>query len=308
MNSTLPHLQPGSHSSHVVGISPGSPKSLVLGICRTSVRKIPRGFSLVEVAIAVFVITLLLGGILVPLTTQVERRKTEESYRILDQAREALIGYAAANGRFPCPASATSNGIEDFSGTGTPANGICDPTVTGANVYQGFLPAATLGFSPVDSNGYALDAWGLTQNRIRYAVSSVSVNSTANCTATAINRPFTTTSGMRSATMSCVAAATTLLYVCNSGTGVTGTNCNTAVTLASSVPVVVWSVGPNAATTGGTSVDELQNPNPTAGFSADRIFVSRTKSTGTSGEFDDIVNWIGTPSLFNRLIASGQLP
>ena len=34
---------------------------------------------------------------------------------------------------------------------------------------------------------------------------------------------------------------------------------------------------------GGASVDEAQNPNPVGG-SADRIFVSRTKSSGTSGE------------------------
>ena len=40
----------------------------------------------------------------------------------------------------------------------------------------GFLPAVTLGFSPVDSNGYAVDSWGSTQNRIRYAVSNANIN------------------------------------------------------------------------------------------------------------------------------------
>jgi type II secretory pathway pseudopilin PulG len=268
-----------------------------------------RGFTLVEIAVVIFIIVLLLGALFVPLQTQIESRNYETTQRILDQARDALIGYAVANGRFPCPASATSNGAEDFSGTNDATTGICDVTVTGANVYHGFLPAATLGLTPTDANGYALDAWGLSpQNRIRYAVSSVSVNSTANCTATAITRPFTKTDGMRSATMACVAAATNLLYVCNSGTGVTGTNCNTAVSLASSIPVVVWSVGPNAATTGGVSTDERQNPNPTAGFSADRIFVSKTKSDGTGGEFDDLVTWIGPPTIFNRMVAAGKLP
>lgn len=253
-------------------------------------------------AVAMFIITLLLGSILVPLQSQIESRNFENTQRILDQAREAIIGFAAANGRLPCPASATSNGAEHFfSPGGTAANGICHASVTFASTYVGFLPAATLGFTPVDASGYALDAWGLTQNRIRYAVSSVTVNG--------ITLPFTKTSGMRSAGMSNIASATTLLFVCNSGTGVVaGTNCGTAVTLTSNAPVVIWSVGPNATTTGGTSVDELQNPNPTPGFSADRIFVSRTKSGGASGEFDDIVSWIGPPSLFNRLIAAGQLP
>jgi len=267
-----------------------------------------RGFTLIEMAVAMFIIALLLGSILVPLQTQIESRNFENTQRILDQAREALIGFAAANGRFPCPASATSNGAEDFSVAGNAANGICDATVTGASVYHGFLPAATLGVTPVDANGYGLDAWERSpQNRIRYAVSNVTVN--------AITQPFTRANGMRSAGMSNIANATTLLYVCNSGTGgaamTAGTNCGTAATLTSNTPAVIWSVGPNAATTGGVSTDEQQNPNPDptiAGFSADRIFVSRTKSGGTSGEFDDIVTWLSPPALFNRLIAAGQLP
>jgi prepilin-type N-terminal cleavage/methylation domain-containing protein len=264
------------------------------------VRQIPRGFTLVEIAIALFIITILLGSILVPLTTQVESRNFDNTQRIVDQAREALLGYAAANGRFPCPASATSNGAEHFAGTGTPANGVCNAVLGGgANPWVGFLPAATLGFTPVDANGYAVDAWGLTQNRIRYAVASATVNG--------ITNPFTRTNGMRSATMALITSATTLLYVCNSGTGPNTTNCNTALTLASSVPVVVWSVGPNAATTGGASVDEAQNPNP-AGGSADRIFVSKARSTVAGSEFDDIVTWIGAPMVFNRLIAAGALP
>jgi len=258
--------------------------------------------------VALFIIALLLGSILVPLQSQVESRNYDQTQRILDQAREALIGYVAAYGYFPCPASAASNGLEAGANHAT-GFGTCGSL--GTNMYHGFLPAATLGFTPVDASGYAVDAWGSTldKNRIRYAVSNVSINSTANCTATAIVRPFTAANGMRSASMSCIAAATTLLYVCNSGAGVVaGTDCGTAVALTKNALVVIWSVGPNAATTGGTSVDELQNPNPTAGYSGDRIFVSRTKSGGTSGEFDDIVTWIAPPTLFNRLIAAGQLP
>jgi prepilin-type N-terminal cleavage/methylation domain-containing protein len=255
---------------------------------------VSKGFSLIELAVVMFVVALLLGSIFVPLRMQVESRNYETTQRILDQAREALIGFAAANGRLPCPASATSNGAEHFfSPGGTAANGICHTSVTFTSVYVGFLPAATLGFTPVDASGYAVDAWGLTQNRIRYAVSSQTINS--------ITLPFTKTSGMRSAGMSNIASATTLLYVCNSGTGVTGTNCNTAGTLASSVPIVIWSLGPNAAS-GGTSTDEAEN------LDNDRIFVSRTQSSATGDEFDDIVTWIGAPTLFSRLIAAGQLP
>jgi len=267
-------------------------------MCRTPTE---RGFSLIELAVVLFIIALLLGSILVPLQTQVESRNYDQTQRILDQAREALIGYAAAYGYFPCPAF-TNNGLEAV-GTNHAAATTCPATVWGGTTtYIGFLPAATLSFTPVDANGYALDAWGLSpQNRIRYAV-------VGNLTVNGIAQPFTRVNGMRNAGMANLAAAA-LLYVCNSGTGVVvGTNCGTAGTLTSNAAVVIWSVGPNAATTGGTSVDEKQNPNPTAGFSADRIFVSKTKSEGTSGEFDDIVTWIGAPTLFSRLIAAGQLP
>lgn len=289
--------------SILAGPPSGSSESPALGIRRAGARRIPRGFTLVEIAIAVFIITILLGSILVPLTTQVENRNTDNTQRVLEQAREALLGYAAANGRFPCPASTTSNGAETFAATGNAGNGVCNPAVTGASTWIGFLPAATLGFTPVDANGYAVDSWGLAQNRIRYAVSNWNSNT------------FTKSAGMKAAGMSGITGAL-LLYVCSSGTGViAGTNCGpqppvppNAVLLTSNAPVVIWSVGPNAAT-GGGSVHEAQNPNPNGG-SADRIFVSRPKAAAgaAGGEFDDIVTWVGTPSLFNRLIAAGQLP
>jgi prepilin-type N-terminal cleavage/methylation domain-containing protein len=317
MNLTLPLLQHGSTRSYLAGISPGSPKSLVSGICRARVRQIPRGFTLVEIAIAIFIITLLLGSILVPLTTQVESRNYDATQRILDQARDSLLGYAAASGRFPCPASATSNGAElFFSPGGSAANGICHTSVTGAagtNVYAGFLPAATLGFTPTDANGYALDAWGLTQNRIRYAVSYQTVNGIAR-PFTALPNPPTNTLGMRAAGMSNILGAG-LLNVCNTATGSNSTSCAAGTTLTSNAIVVIWSVGPNAATginpaTGlYVSADELENTEAPLVFTgADRVFVMRPKSSVTASEFDDIVTWISPPMLFNRLIASGQLP
>lgn len=255
------------------------------------------GFTLIEMAVAIFVLALLLGSIVVPLTTQVEQRKASDTRKILDEARDALIGFAAANGRLPCPASATSNGSESFAGGGSAANGNCSTTPPPGG-FHGFLPAVTLGLTPTDSQGYAVDGWGLGQNRIRYAVSNQTVNG--------ITNPLTRASGMASAGLSNLAAAQ-FLYVCNSGTGVTpGSNCGTAVTLASNAMAVLYSVGPNAST-GGTSAHEAENPNPSGG-SADRIFVNRDRSDVAGSEFDDIVTWIGTSPLFNRMIAAGQLP
>jgi prepilin-type N-terminal cleavage/methylation domain-containing protein len=267
-----------------------------------------RGFTLIEMAVALFVIALLLGSLMVPLTTQVESRNYSETQRILAQAREALIGYAAANGRFPCPASSTSNGAETFATfpvAGTAANGVCNASVTLAtDVYSGFLPAVTLGFAPVDANGYALDAWGLTQNRIRYAVSRTTLHNGS----TTVTNPFTRTGGMRSVTMyytytpqNPLGTSVYLLHICNTASASTTDCTNAAARLALNVPVVVWSLGANAAT-GGTSTDEAEN------IDNDRIFVSRPPSGGTSGVFDDILTWIASPALFNRMIAAGQLP
>jgi type II secretory pathway pseudopilin PulG len=251
-----------------------------------------QGFTLIELAVALFILMLLLGSIIVPLTTQVEQRKISDSRKVLDDARDALLGFAAANGRLPCPASAASNGAESFAAGGSAANGNC------SNFFDGFLPAAALGLSPTDTQGYALDGWGLAQNRIRYAVSNQTVNG--------ITNPLTRSSGMSAAGLSNLAAAQ-FLYVCNSGIGVNaGTNCGTAVALSSNAMAVIYSVGANAPT-GGTSTHEAENPNPNGG-SADRIFVSRDWSNEAVSDFDDLVTWIGTSPLFNRLIAAGQLP
>ena len=62
-----------------------------------------QGFSVIELAVAVLILTLLLGSILVPLATQVEQRKVSDTRKALDEIREALIGFAIINGRLPCP-------------------------------------------------------------------------------------------------------------------------------------------------------------------------------------------------------------
>ena len=252
-----------------------------------------RGFSLIEMAVALFVITLLLGSILVPLQTQVERSKYDETRRILEQAREALLGYVAANGYFPCPADGASNG-QEAAGFDHSASGSC-PNSGSNNTYHGFLPAATLGFTPTDANGYAIDGWALTQNRIRYAVSSRQIGG--------VNRMFVSQNGMSTAGMATILNDTNLLKVCSSGIGASGTNCGGgAVEIARNVPVVIWSLGPNAATSGGSAPHEDKN------LIQNRVFVTRERSNVAGAEYDDIVVWISLPVLFNRLIVAGQLP
>lgn len=106
------------------------------------------GFSFIELAVALFIMTMLLGSILVPLATQVEQRQNAETLRILEEARDALLGHAIANSRLPCP-DTDGDGLENTGGT-----------CTGGSIAHGVLPWQTLGLA-------ASDAWG---NRIRYAV------------------------------------------------------------------------------------------------------------------------------------------
>jgi prepilin-type N-terminal cleavage/methylation domain-containing protein len=259
------------------------------------------GFTLIELAIGIVVIAMLLGGILVPLRTQVETRKIDETQRMLAQAREAVLGYAVANGYFPCPADNASNGAEalppDPPGPAPhdSGNGICAAsTGDGTAGYHGFLPARALGFAPVDDLGYGVDAWGLTSNRIRYSV--YSDNST-------IGKALVRSGGMAALGIPVLGGAT-LFNACLSGSGVGAADCGAGVppaqvTLATNAAVVIWSVGPRSAA---ASVHETENSTD------NRVFVSRTRSDVVGSEFDDIVTWIPMTLVISRMVAGGQLP
>jgi len=147
------------------------------------------GFTLLEVMVVMLVMTILLAGIAVPIGAQVAMRRQEETRLLLVEAREAILGFAATNGRLPCPATADSRGQESFAPGGDALNGNC------SRFHDGFLPAATLGLSPLDEKGFARDGWGTEANRIRYAVfgSGRSVGGVAN--------PLTRANGMRQATL-----------------------------------------------------------------------------------------------------------
>lgn len=239
------------------------------------------GFTLVEITIVLLIVTLLLSGLIPTISSQVEQRKTNETLKQLDEIQQALIGYALTNGRLPCPASNTSNGIESPS-TGT---GVCDYP------YNGFVPAATLGIATVPDSkgnkGFAVDAWG---NRIHFAVTIWSGNT------------FTIPNGMSSTGISSLAPD---LLVCTTASA-SNTSCsvaNSALTANPGVPAVIFSTGKNGGY-GGTGTDETENTDN------NRIFVSHVQapSGATNGEFDDLVIWISPNILINRMVAAGKLP
>lgn len=267
------------------------------------------GFSIFELALTLAILAMLASATLVPFVSQIAQRRIATTERSLAEAAEALLGYATATGRLPCPATEASNGTERFAAIGNSGNGVCE-------TFFGFLPAATLGFTPIDSQGFAIDGWGTSLNRIRYAVANSTTSSTG-VVPTPPNYNFTRTGGMRAARAD-VMAASKLLYVCSSGANAIAEppSCGAgAVTLTDSAPVVLWSNGANAAT-GGASADEAQNPHSNAGppapfpafGNADRVFVSRIATDVPGNVFDDIVTWLSVGNLVSRMVLGGQLP
>lgn len=98
------------------------------------------GFSLIEVAIVLVIVGLMIGGLVTPLTVQLEQRKVADTQKALDEAKEALTGFALRYGYLPCPAVSSVNGLEDRRGAR--CNG---------EKRAGILPWATLGLRKSDS-------------------------------------------------------------------------------------------------------------------------------------------------------------
>jgi type II secretory pathway pseudopilin PulG len=132
------------------------------------------GFTLVELAIVLFIITLLLGGVLTPLGQQIAERQNGDTRRALESARIALVGYALRQadraGPLPCPdlRSPEIHNLEkhhaNAQGMDMRANdGLEDRLDDGScAALSGNLAWKTLGLAEAD-------AWG---NRLGYAVAA----------------------------------------------------------------------------------------------------------------------------------------
>jgi prepilin-type N-terminal cleavage/methylation domain-containing protein len=267
-----------------------------------------RGFTLIELAVVLLILGALFAGILIPMTTQVELRRVSDTQKTLGDIRDALIGFAAANGRLPCPASAASNGQENFAAGGSASNGNC------SNFLNGFVPAVALGIGPTDNTGYVLDAWN---NRIRYAItnadrsaigSATPLNPNGNFDFTALGTLPAANGEMRNVGM---AALFPDLLVCSTAPVAPGASCAANTSLIDKAVAVIYSTGANASRPdpGAVRIDENANPNPNANDN-NRTFVSheRAGENNPNGEFDDIVIWLSPNILYARMIAAGRLP
>lgn len=105
-----------------------------------------KGFTLTELTVVLIIVALLLGGLLMPLSAQRDTQNLNKTRRLLEQARESLLGFAAIYGRLPCPANPAI-------ATGTAGAGIeYPPDDTGCTVArEGALPWGTLGLPETDA-------------------------------------------------------------------------------------------------------------------------------------------------------------
>ncbi len=241
-----------------------------------------RGFSLIEMAVVLFVIALLLGSFLVPLVTQVEQRQINDTQKTLEEIKEALLGFAVANSYLPCP---------DTSG-----DGVSDPATPGTCPNpEGFIPWATLGVAQGD-------AWG---NRFRYRVTPEFTNTplSGSCvvgdTRLGLCDSGNITVNTRTSAKVIQALASNVVAVIIShgrnGYGATSTD------------------GATRASVPAANADESSNVNVNATFryrtrTEVSSICSETDVTRPYCEFDDIVTWISAFTLFNRMVAAGRLP
>jgi len=263
------------------------------------------GFSLMELAVVLVIVALLLGGLLVPFGSQRDIEMMRATEKSLVEIRESLIGFAAINGRLPCPAQGTivsgiaNAGVEATTGSGASLTCACAATSSpgvatiGATAcanalstdsVEGVLPWATLGLLETD-------AW---RNRYTYHVSSFfarGVDSTqilfgASCTPT--------TTPTYAAFALCTPGAITVNTAASGGT-----------ILASNVPAIVVSHGGSplgAYTTSGTKLSS-------AGAGADEAAnVDGTSTFVSNTNIDDRLIWIPKTQLMNRMITAGKLP
>ena len=243
------------------------------------IKRLQRGFTLVEMAIVLVIFGLLLAALLVPIQAQRNLTLQIETENTLNVAKKALLGFAQTQGRLPCPANVASNGAESPVGGGACAQQV------------GFLPAATLGIQPTDAQGFALDGWN---NRIRYAVTQV------NTAGGAATPDFTTSNEMGNIGIATLAPS---MRVCGTSTVA---NCTAAINLISNAVIVIYSTGATSALGSAGQADETENLNAVA--NVDNVFVSHEeRDNDPNGEFDHIVTWISPFVLYNAMIEAGQL-
>ena len=233
------------------------------------------GFSLLEMAIVLVVFGLLASGLLKGLSAHREQTRINEARQQLATVREALIGFALANGRLPCPAKPElATGSESAGSEALSCIPDCLNADATCTLRQGILPWQTLGLE-------ATDPWG---NRLTYFADKNFTQPLSQANKDAGLRSRITLDLKGSANIQERAGTNTL----------------------SEIPVVVICHGSRAfgAFNGsglrraGATGDEAENADD------DLTFIARLPDD----RFDDLLTWVPTTVLKARLASVGKLP
>jgi prepilin-type N-terminal cleavage/methylation domain-containing protein len=231
------------------------------------------GFTLIELTVVLFIISLLLGGLLVPLASQLEGRQRAEAKAQMDGIVEALIGFAIINGRLPCYTIQTDPTAADYGEEASPCNALAQ---------DGYLPWKTLGLTEIDPWGVprtaAASAW---TGYWRYRVDDI------------FRVPFNLTAVPGNA------LAVDKLDLLAS---VPGTPAFNSLTSVAQRPVaIIYSTGANQTADGKNFIYD-------ATYEGDEISNMDRDGDGDEDKFDDLVIWLSRPLLFNKMVNAGILP
>ncbi len=234
------------------------------------------GFSLIELAVVLVLIGIMLGGLLYPLRTQMEQRNRGQTEQMLEDGREALLGYSAAYGYLPCPSSERDPSSAQYGEEDLRVAGRCP-------VDAGPLPWRTLGLAEFDAwgraRGAATDNWS---GYLRYRVHPNFSNSA---------KPIALTT---------VATGGASLVVVNAAGNVLSSVTEPPVAF-------VYSTGPANADNDGAGVAadaENTDGDPDAGGTPNAVYTGGSPTAA----FDDLTMWISRPVLYAKLISAGRLP
>lgn len=284
----------------------------------SSSQKVRCGFTLAELAVALVIVGLLLASALIPLSAQIELKSVADTQRTMDQIRDALVGFALANGRLPCPANGAL--AEGNTSAGTESKNVAN---TACLSETGVLPWAVLGVPQTD-------AWG---RRFTYRVASIFADDNSLATWQ------TTSPATQSPTCSPspTPASPTSFALCSVGNLSVYTRAESnhlTSAYAQNVAAVVVSHGKNGY--GAYNANGSQVVAPASGtdeyinYSGGTtttivtspltyVYVSRfpskestscsdTVSTSAFCEFDDVITWISPSLLVSRMVNAGRLP
>lgn len=249
------------------------------------------GFTLIEIAIVLLIVTILLGYTVAMFPVQQELRQYREANSEMNSIITQLVGFAQINGRLPCPDTnalpGTVDGMEDISGNGCAA-------------YFGYLPSGTLGIDgryDTTTIGRLLDPWG---QPYRYAVSDADFSTDG-------DYDFVFQNGIRNEG---IANVTADLSICDDSPNATAnqTGCIAAGgnDVVSGVVAVVISTGKDR----NQIISNVQSEN-TDNFddgTQDKVYVSKARSEASGREYDDVVKWLSLNQLISKMIEADQLP